>query len=96
MKRTEPVAIASILDRLKKMPVLDRKLRESEAVRMWSEVVDEKCGALAKAILVKDGALCLKCDSSPLRQEIIMHGQELVQLINQQIGEKTIVAIKFI
>lgn len=96
MKRTPVESIGEVLDRLKKEQNLQSRLQEREAVRLWATVVGPGMARQVHAVDVSRGTLLLQCQSSPLRQELMLSRDALLGELNRLLGEDLVKNIRFV
>lgn len=96
MKRTEPQSIAEILDHVKQEMHMEDKLLELRALDMWGDVVGEHINSLTICKDMRKGEMRLRIASAPLRQEIMMTRQTIMDEINRRLGKEVVKEIRFV
>lgn len=96
MKPTHPVSIGELLHGIQREEGFETRLLERRAVRLWPTVAAAVGGpglpAHAPAVDVAHGALMLRVTSAPLRQEITMRSNQLIDSLNARLGtEKPVI-----
>lgn len=90
MKHTHPVSIGELLTGIKREQGLETRLLERRAVAVWPQVASTIGGPglpqRAPAVDVMHGALMLHVTSAPLRQEIMMYSERLMEAINSRLN----------
>lgn len=93
MKRTDPVSIGELLTGIKREQGLETRLLERRAATLWPQVAasigGEGLPRRAPAVDVMHGALMLRVTSAPLRQEIMMRSERLLNDMNTRLGAET-------
>jgi predicted nucleic acid-binding Zn ribbon protein len=74
---------------------LEQRLRESEAVRVFAEVVGEKIAAKAQAVSINSGVLQVRVPSSAWRQELNFGKAEIIEKLNAALGTAVVNDIYF-
>lgn len=74
---------------------LDQRLRESEAVRVFAEVVGEKIAQKAQAVSINAGVLQVRVPSSAWRQELNFGKAEIIERLNAALGAAVVTDIYF-
>lgn len=95
MKRTEPMSIREIIDR-----VMDASVRKDDFLAMrasylWPDVVGPGVNRYTTRRYVRDGVLHVHLSSGPLKSELSFRREALVKAINDILGREVITAIKF-
>ncbi len=78
--------IKDVLSRTLAQLGLEQRLRESEAVRLFAEVVGEKIAAKAQAVSINAGILQVRVPSSAWRQELNFGKAEIIEKLNAALG----------
>lgn len=74
---------------------ITRKLREYNIVTSWDDIVGAQIGRVAKPQRIERGVLFVGVSSAPWRAELSMRRREIIQKINDSIGKKIILDIRF-
>jgi len=74
---------------------ISRKLREYNIVTSWDNIVGTQIGRVAKPQRIERGVLFVAVESAPWRAELSMRRREIVQRINESVGKKVILDIRF-
>jgi predicted nucleic acid-binding Zn ribbon protein len=94
MKRTNTAGIAQIINQVIDEYKIGDKLMEARIIAAWSQVL----GPLAKPsdeLYIKNRTLFVRLSSSVIRNELSMMRTQLVQRLNEQVGEGVITDIVF-
>ncbi len=87
--------IKDVLSRTLAQLGLEQRLRESEAVRVFAEVVGEKVAAKAQAVSINAGVLQVRVPSSAWRQELNFGKAEIIEKLNAALGAAVVSDIYF-
>ena len=74
---------------------ITRKLREYNIVTSWDDIVGTQIGRVAKPQRIERGVLFVAVASAPWRAELSMRRREIIQRINDSVGKKVILDIRF-
>ena len=69
---------------------LDRRLREFQAVEVWNSVVGEVIAENTRPVAMREGVLFVEVASSVWMQELVLLRDEIVERLNQQLGENIV------
>jgi len=72
---------------------LKGRLNEAHVVNKWEEIVGKTIAKYTKNVYIKDKKLFIKIDSAPLKQELHFQKEQLIKLINEEVGEQVIVDV---
>ena len=88
-------SIRDILNRTLQRMGFTERLKETEAVRRFKEIVGENVAAQAEAVSIKDGRLQVRVASPVWRQQLNFTKQEMIESINTALGDKVVTDIYF-
>jgi len=75
---------------------VDGKVRENQAVTLWSQVVGPRIAEKTEALRVEDGKIFIRVLSSSWKTELIFVKSEIIQRLNQALGGRVIKDIIFV
>ena len=93
MSRT--TALGDALDSLIENLGIRKKLREQEVFALLADVVGERIAKVAKPTRIVQGTLVVSVKTGPWRNELTMRKREIVDRLNESLGEKLVRDIKF-
>ena len=79
--------ISDVIQGFLKEYELDGKMKEIELVNRWEEIVGKSINRHTLRMYLNDKTLYLKLDSSVVRQELHYGKQQLLERINEAMGE---------
>jgi len=89
-------ALGRILTQLLERYGLAQRAQEIQALEFWPEVVGEKIAQAAQAKDVREGRLFVRVENSVWRNELYYVKQELINKLNQRLGQNIIHDIVFV
>ena len=95
MKRTSPMSIAEIVDKVIKSNNLEEGMLSHRAMTVWSEVVGPVINRHTVERRVYRGVLYVRINSAPVRQELSMQRNLLLDALNTALGRQVLNDIKF-
>ena len=87
--------VGSVIERTLKRLKLWQRLRESDAVQVFSEAVGEEVARHAEAVSINNGKLIVRVPSAVWRQELQFRQREIVEALNAALGSKMVREIFF-
>jgi len=87
--------IASFLDKLLKDLGIEIKVKETQALIYWPEVVGERISQVTEPKGVKEGKLFIKVKGDSWRNELVYYKRDIIFKINEKIGKRVIEDIIF-
>ncbi|MBD5230861.1 MAG: DUF721 domain-containing protein [Muribaculaceae bacterium] len=96
MKRTEPLKISEIVDKLLRDRDMEDTLLQHRALAAWPQVVGPIINRATVERRVAGGTLWLRITSAPVRQELTMNRTALLRALNNYVGKDVITDIKFV
>lgn len=90
MKRTEPLQIGQIIQNMIDATGLRPELERRTAVNIWPDVVGKHLASYTGRIYVKEDVLHVHISSAVIKEELGYAREQLVDKINQAVGEDVI------
>jgi|WetSurMetagenome_2_1015567.scaffolds.fasta_scaffold82216_2 hypothetical protein len=90
MKRSNTRSIGDLLGDFVAENNLGDKLKETEAVEYWIELVETGIGHYTRKTWLSKGVLYAEISSSVVRSELMMVREELRQRINRKAGSEIV------
>jgi len=95
MKRTEPMSLREIIDRVMDNSVRRDDMMAMRASSLWPEVVGPGVNRLTTRRYVRDGVLHVYISSGPLKSELSFQREAIAKAINDILGREVITSIRF-
>ncbi len=93
MRRSEFQSLGNAIKDYLKVEKIDGKLAEIEAVNLWESLIGRQIARATSTIYIKDGVLYIHLKSSIVRNELFMMRDEIIQAMNQRMGQRVVKAI---
>ena len=93
MRRSEFQSLGNAIKDYLKVEKIDGKLAEIEAVNLWESLIGKQIARATSSIYIKDGVLFIHLKSSIVRNELFMMRDEIIQAMNQRMGQRVVKAI---
>jgi len=93
MRRSEFQSLGNAIKDYLKEEKIDGKLAEIEAVNLWESLIGKQIARATSSIYIKDGVLFIHLKSSIVRNELFMMRDEIIQAMNQRMGQRVVKAI---
>lgn len=75
---------------------IDKAVKQFSAIDIWDEIVGKNISKNTEATDVKHGVLMVKVSNSAWRQELLFKKEEILEKLNERIGNNLIRDIRFI
>ncbi len=75
---------------------LDQTYNEKKLISTWNELMGKPIANRTSRIFIKDRIMYVKLTSAPLKQELTMSKEKVLDLILRKTGEKVIDDIRFL
>ena len=72
-----------------------RKVKRSQAVHMWGDIVGSGIDKVSNAVMCKDGVLFVEVENSVWAQELSLIKINIIKKINKTLGKGTVKDIRF-
>jgi predicted nucleic acid-binding Zn ribbon protein len=91
----KPVSMKDALRKTLDSLGLRKRIREAGASEVWAEVVGERIDKVTRVVAVREGVVYLSVESPTWGQELSMMKLEIIDKLNERLGEKVITDIRF-
>ena len=95
MRRNDAESVGMLIRKFLRQEGLETPLNEKRLIDSWGEVMGQGIASLSKPLYIKNQVLYVEVSSAPLRQQLMMGRQQLVNRLNQQVGAQVISNIVF-
>jgi len=95
MRRNDAESVGMLIRKFLRQEGLETPLNEKRLIDSWGEVMGAAIASMSKALYIKNQVLYVEVTSAPLRQQLMMGRQQLVNKLNQQVGAQVITNIIF-
>jgi len=82
--------LKDILANILKKPEISKGINEIRALEAWSKVLGPSVSRITTKIYVRNGVMYVRLNSSIIRSELLMHKDNIISSINEEIGAKAI------
>lgn len=93
MRRSEIQSLGSAIKDYLKESKFDGKIAEIDAVNLWEAIIGKQIARATSSIYIKDGTLHVHLKSSIVRNELFMMRNDIIRVMNQQVGRSVVKAI---
>ena len=93
MRRSEIQSLGSAIKYYLKESKFDGKIAEIDAVNLWESIIGKQIARATSSIYIKDGTLHVHLKSSIVRNELFMMRNDIIRVMNQQVGRSVVKAI---
>jgi predicted nucleic acid-binding Zn ribbon protein len=91
----QPLGLDTALRDFSKSLGITKKLREYSVVTSWEKLVGEQIAKVTTPQRIENGMLQVSVSNAPWRNELSMRKREIIEKINNSLGKKVIVDIRF-
>jgi predicted nucleic acid-binding Zn ribbon protein len=86
-KKSQPVAVAGLLDKIFQGKPLEKRLREGRIWMVWDSAVGVQIAAKARPVNFRDGVLTVMVSNAPWMQQLNFLKKGLIEKVNAALGE---------
>ncbi len=94
MKRTEPMSLREIIDRVMDASARKDDMLAMRAAYLWTDVVGPGVNRYTTRRYVKDGVLHVYISSGPLKSELSFRREAIAKAINEILGREVVKSIR--
>ncbi|MFI5171783.1 MAG: DUF721 domain-containing protein [Chitinophagales bacterium] len=90
MKKDNEQGISNVIKQLFKSYHLDEKVAEVRIKEIWENVMGKSIKNYTSGMRLYKGVLTIFIDSAPLKQDLKFQKENIIQRINEELGEKAV------
>ena len=75
---------------------LEQQFNEKRLIHSWQEIMGEPIANRTTNIFIKEGVMVVKLNSAPLKQELNMAKDKVLELFERKLGSQVVQEVKFI
>ena len=95
MRKSDTSTLGEAIESLLKEYKIKGKFEESRLKATWEEMMGKPIARRTEKIFLKEGVLCVKLNSAPLRQELSMAKSKVMEIIHDKFSSNIIKDIRF-
>lgn len=95
MKRTEPMSLREIIDKVMDSSARKDDILEMRAAYLWADIVGPGVNRYTSRRYVSKGVLHVYLTSGPLKSELSFQRDRIMKSINDTLGREVVTAIRF-
>ena len=95
MRRNNTQSLSEVIREFVKGSTIEQKLKETDAVQSWEELLGKTISGYTKNISIKNKVLTVEITSAIVKNELFMMREEIRKKINERAGEEMIKTIIF-
>ena len=90
MRKSNEQSLKEAINSLLEAYHLKEKMNELELVSCWAKIMGKSVAGKTREITIRKKKLYIKLDSAPLRHELMMHKQQIIDLLNEHFHEEVV------
>ena len=90
------MSLKEAIESLMRIYKLQNKYDETYIIAHWEEIMGKPIAARTTKIYIKDTKLFLSLDSAPLKKELLMAKQKMIELLNKTAQQDIITEVVFL
>ncbi len=87
MKKRNDLTLKEAIAAMLRENRLDEPMREKQVRAVWDRLMGEAISTYTTEVSLRQGVLCVRVISAPLRQELSLARDKIRKLINEEMGE---------
>jgi predicted nucleic acid-binding Zn ribbon protein len=95
MRRNNTQSLSEVIREYVKGSSIERKLKETDAVQSWEELLGKTIAGYTRNIKIKNKVLTVEITSAIVKNELFMMREEIRLKINERAGEELVSTIVF-
>lgn len=94
-RKNDSLSLGEAIERLMLAYQLEAPFKASYIASNWEAIMGKGIAARTQEVYIKNEVLFLRLDSAPLKNELRLNKQRLIDLLNKEVGQTTIKDIHF-
>lgn len=95
-RRNQATPMKEAIEAFLKTFDLKKQFNETYLVAFWEKIMGKYIASRTRKIYVQNRTLFLKIESAPLRQELFMAKTKMIDMLNQEAGDKIVDEVVFL
>lgn len=95
-RKNESQPLKEAIDALLRVYKLQNQFDETSIAANWEEIMGKPIAARTSKVYAKNQKLYLQIDSAPLKKDLVMAKQKMIELINKHAGRTVIQEVIFL
>ena len=95
-RKNDSQPLKEAIESLLRVYQLQNKYDETYIVAHWEEIMGKPIAARTTKVFIKDKKLFLGLDSAPLKKELLMAKQKMIELLNKTAQQDIITEVVFL
>ncbi len=95
-RKSDSQSLKEAIESLLKVYQLQHKFQETFISANWEQIVGKPIAARTSEVYAKNGKLFLKISSAPLKKELLITKQKLIEVVNKAADQNIIEEIIFL
>ncbi len=95
-RKNESQPLKEAIDALLRVYKLQNQFDETSIAANWEEIMGKPIAARTQKVYAKNLKLYLQIESAPLKKELLMAKQKMIELINKHAGKTVIQEVIFL
>ena len=95
-RKSKAISVGDAIKELLRYYQLESKFDETAVLAQWEKIMGKTVASRTEKIYFKDKRLFVKLNSSPLKHDLMLNKQKIVDLINSEIKENVVEDVIFL
>ena len=94
-KKKNPVSVKNVIDKILLNKKLNNGLLELRIKDAWKNVMGGNINSYTNSVKLYEKTIFVKLSSAPLKNELVFRVDDIIKLLNTELGQEEIEKIKF-
>jgi len=95
-RKSQAVSVGEAINELLKFYHLEGKFNETFVVAHWEKIMGKTIASRTEKVYFKDKLMFVKVTSSPLKKDLLLSKQRIIDLVNKEIGSIVVEDVVFL
>ncbi|MEH0158128.1 DUF721 domain-containing protein [Limibacter armeniacum] len=95
-KKHEPTSVKDVMNDIVKSFKMEARYNNAVIMSSWEKIMGRTIASRTEKVFVKKKILYIKINSAPLKNELTMSRNKIVEMINKYLGNEAVTDVRFI
>ena len=95
-RKSQAISVGDGIKELLKFYQLESKFNETFVIAHWEKIMGKTIASRTDKVYFRDKRIFVKLSSSPLKKDLLLNKQRIIDLINTEIGDKIVEDVIFL
>jgi predicted nucleic acid-binding Zn ribbon protein len=90
VRKSEATPLGQVINEMFDAYHLNKKVDHTQVINLWPKLMGSAIASRTKGIFMKENKLFVTVESSPLKQELHMNKEKIIQMFREKLGKEVV------